>query len=173
MVREAMHSLGDVNYKITEKSTSFYNLLSYLHFKNCGVFIILSFQCSAVKEVRKIQKTRAKLKMDEGVVIGLATRIRAFTITADVEERQVSVILKNFDRILHIIYSTTHIPLDVFHYGESMNNELTVYCHNINKFPYTKIVFEMGSIEEVENFIAAVKLRPKPHINIYEHDGNV
>jgi hypothetical protein len=79
-----------------------------------------------VKEVRKIQKTRAKLKMDEGVVIGLATRIRAFTITADVEERQVSVILKNFDRILHIIYSTTHIPLDVFHYGESMNNELTV-----------------------------------------------
>jgi hypothetical protein len=39
-----------------------------------------------VKEVRKIQKTRAKLKMDEGVVIGLATRIRAFTITADVEE---------------------------------------------------------------------------------------
>jgi hypothetical protein len=127
-----------------------------------------------VKEVRKIQKTRAKLKMDEGVVIGLATRIRAFTITADVEERQqVSVILKNFDRILHIIYSTTHIPLDVFHYGESMNNELTVYCHNINNFPYTKIIFEMGSIEEVENFIAAVKLRPKPHINIYEHDGNV
>jgi hypothetical protein len=120
-----------------------------------------------VKEVRKIQKTRAKLKMDEGVV-------RAFTITADVEERQqVSVILKNFDRILHIIYSTTHIPLDVFHYGESMNNELTVYCHNINNFPYTKIIFEMGSIEEVENFIAAVKLRPKPHINIYEHDGNV
>lgn len=44
-----------------------------------------------VKELQTIQKTRAKLKVDEGVVIGLATRIRAFTITA-VEERQVSVI---------------------------------------------------------------------------------
>lgn len=77
--------------------------------------------------------------MDEGVVIGLATRIRAFTITANVEERQqVSVILKNLNGIKHITYSATYLPLDVFNYGVIMNNnEFMVYFHNINNFPYT------------------------------------
>ncbi|KYB25954.1 hypothetical protein TcasGA2_TC034121 [Tribolium castaneum] len=31
----------------------------------------------------------------------------------------------------------------------------------------------MESIKEVENFISAVKLRTRPHVNTYEHDGNV
>jgi hypothetical protein len=111
--------------------------------------------------------------MDEGVVIGLGTIIRAFTIRGQVEERQQApVILRNGNGTLHLTYSTNYLPLDLFHYGESINNEVTVYFKDNNNFPYTKIVFEMGSIG-VENFIDKVKLHPKPRPNTYENDGNV
>ncbi|KRT85830.1 hypothetical protein AMK59_521, partial [Oryctes borbonicus] len=128
---------------------------------------------AAVKELRKIQQTRIKDRMERKIVIGDG-RTRIFNSEGDVlQQNQGEVFLTNICGGLFLCLepSKIHIPCDSIQWYSCVDNTITFEL--ADEFWAKKIILELESIEQVNMIICKVRPPEKPKADTYLHDGNV
>jgi hypothetical protein len=97
--------------------------------------------------------------MMEGNFIAEATIIGAFKTEEDFDDQNEAevFITKNHFGKLYLICGWISLPCDLILYACCVNNTVTVHLKDSN-FPLKKIMFDLPSIQEVDDFVSKLKL---------------